>query len=315
MRAQQRPLSPGWVAGSVRARHLLARRLGRSDAWALAQAPSLDAALERLAPSAYGHRCRPGMALAGAQRAIADTALWHVRVLAGWTPPRGLEPVRALAAGFEIANVDDRLAFIAGAEVPIPFELGGLATSWPRLAGAQSAGELRSLLIGSPWGDPGADDPAAIRLALRLAWARRVLASVQEATDWADGAVALLLARELFLADRPAERPWDLHPPGVGIAWRQATSLAELRMALPPQAAWALEDAVEPDELWCREAVWWRRVEADAEQLARSAHMGLAAIVGCVALLGVDAWRTAGALEAAARGGGRAAVEVFEEIA
>ena len=110
MRAQQRPLSPGWVAGSVRARHLLARRLGRSDAWALAQAPSLDDALERLAGSAYGHRCRPGLDLADAQRAVAGTALWHVRVLAGWTPPRGLEPVRALAAWFEIANVDDRLA-------------------------------------------------------------------------------------------------------------------------------------------------------------------------------------------------------------
>lgn len=315
MRAQQRLLSPGWVAGSVRARHLLARRLGRSDAWALARAPSLDAALERLASSAYGHRCRPGLALADAQRAIADTALWHVRVLAGWTPPRGLEPVRALAAGFEIANVDDRLAYLAGAEVPAPFELGGLATAWPRVAGAQSASELRSLLTGSPWGDPGSDEPAAIRLALRLAWARRVLASVDEAVDWAAGAVALLLARELFLAGRPADRLWDLHPPGVGIEWFQAASLAELRAALPPQAAWALKAAVEPDELWHREAAWWRRVEADAEQLARSAHMGLAAVVGCVALLGVDAWRTAGALEAAARGGGSAAVEVFEEIA
>jgi hypothetical protein len=303
------------VAGSVRARHLLARRLGREDAWALAEAPSLDAALERLAGSAYGRRCRPGSTLAAAQRAIADTALWHVRLLAGWTPPRGLEPVRALTAGFEIANVDDRLAYLGGAEVPAPFELGGLATAWPRIAGTQSAGELRGVLTGSPWGDPGSDEPAAIRLALRLAWARRVLASVEEAVDWAAGAVALLLARELFLAGRPADRLWELHPPGVGREWPRAATLAELRAALSPEAAWALQDAVAPDELWRWEVAWWRRVEADAEPLARSAHMGLAAVVGCVALLGVDAWRTAGALESAARGGGSAALEVFAEIA
>lgn len=314
MRAQHRPLSPGWVAGSVRARHLLARRIGRSEARALAQAPSLDAALERLAGSAYGRRCRPGLDLAGAQRAVAATALWHVRVLAGWTPPGALEPVRALAAWFEIANVDDRLAYLAGADVAAPFELGGLATAWPRMAGAQSAGELRALLTGTLWGDPGTDDAAAIRLVLRMAWARRVLASVEEAIDWAAGAVALLLARELFLAGRSAERLADLRPPGVGIAWPRATGLGALRAALPPQAAWALEDVVEPDELWRREVAWWRRVEADAEHLARTAHMGRPAVVGCVALLGVDAWRTAGALEAAARGGGRAVVEVFEEI-
>ena len=315
MRAQHRPLTPGWVAGSVRARHLLARRLGRTDAWALAQAPSLDAALQRLSGSAYGHRCRPGMGLADAQRAVAATALWHMRILAGWTPSRATELVRALAAWFEIANVDDRLGYFAGAQVPAPFELGGLATAWPRLAATQSASEVRALLVGSSWGDPGADDPTVIRLALRMAWARRVLASVEDAVEWAAGAVALLLARELFLAGRPADRLADLRPPGVGVAWRRAPTLSALRAALPPQAAWALEEVEEPEHLWRREAAWWRRVEGDAAQLAGSAHLGRPAIVGCVALQGVDAWRTAGALEAAARGGGGAAVEVFEEIA
>lgn len=315
MRAQQRPLSPGWVASSVRARHLLARRLGRAQAATLARAPSLDAALELLASSAYGHSCRPGLDLVGAQRAVASTALWHMRVLAGWTPPRGLEPVRALAAWFEIANVDDRLAYLAGAEATAAFELGGLATAWPRLAGVQSARELRALLTGTPWGDPGTGEAAAIPLALRLAWARRASASVQEAVDWAAGAVALLLARELFLASRPADRLRELRPPGVGVAWQHATSLAELRAALPPQAAWVLQDVGEPDRLWRGEAAWWRRVEADAERLTRSAQMGLASVVGCVALLGVDAWRAAAALEVAARGGDHAALEVFQEIA
>jgi hypothetical protein len=37
--------------------------------------------------------------------------------------------------------------------------------------------------------------------------------------------------------------------------------------------------------------------------------------MGSVALLGVDAWRAAGALESAVRGGGREAMEVFDDIA
>lgn len=315
MRARQRPLRPGWVAGSVRARTLLMRRLGRAEARDLAAAASLDAALMRLSASAYGRRCRPGMTLAGARRAVADTALWQMRVLAGWMPPHALESVRALAAWFEIANVDERLAYFTGARAPAPFELGGLATADRRLAGAQSAGELRALLIGSRWGDPGADDAATIRLALRAGWARRVLLSVEEAADWAAGAVALLLARELLLAGRPADELAALRPPGVGDAWPDASSLDALRAAMPRQAAWALDGIDEPDDLWRAEAMWWWRVEADAERLMRSAHMGRAAVVGCVALLGVDAWRTSGALEVAARGGGQMAIEVFDEIA
>lgn len=313
MRAQQRPLSPGWVAGSVRARHLLARRLGRSGAEDLARSPSLDAGLESLAGSAYGRRCRADLDLAGARRAVVETALWHVRVLAGWTPPRALGPLRALAAWFEVANLDDRLAYLEGAEVPSPFMLGGLATTWPRLAGAQSAGELRTLLTGSPWGDPGADDPATIRLAVRLAWARRVLSSVEEAASWAAGAVALVLARELFLAGRTADDLSKLRPPGVGGEWPRAASLDGLRAAPRRRQPGRLK-ADEPHELWRGESAWWRRVDADAERLVRSAHMGRPAVVGCVALLGVDAWRTAAALEAAARGGGRDAVEVFDEL-
>jgi hypothetical protein len=62
------------------------------------------------------------------------------------------------------------------------------------------------------------------------------------------------------------------------------------------------------------EAAWWRRVEADGERLVRSAHVGRAAVIGVVTLLGVDAWRIAGALEVAARGGERGAREVFAQI-
>lgn len=315
MRSANRPLTPGWVAGSVRARHLLQRRLGPDAARRLAEAASLAEALERLSGTAYGRRCRAGLDLSAAQRAVADTALWDIRVLAGWVPPQALEPVRALASWFEIANVDDRLAYLAGAEIPVPFALGGLVTAWPRLAAAQSPAELRTGLIGSAWGDPGSSDPAVIRLALRLAWARRVLVSVEDAAEWAAGAVALLIARERFLAGRPADALAARRPPGVGTTWPGAGGISELRAALPLQAAWALDGAAEPAELWRWEAAWWRRVEDDAERLARDAHMGRCAVIGCVVLLAVDAWRTCGALESAARGGGPTALEVFDEVA
>ena len=65
--------------------------------------------------------------------------------------------MRVLAAPFEIANVEDRLARLQGSPAPDPFALGALATAWPGLAGALSPGELRQLLARSVWGDPGDD--------------------------------------------------------------------------------------------------------------------------------------------------------------
>ena len=313
MRATQRPLTPGWVAGSVRARHMLLRRLGRDGARSLAAAGSLDEAVGVLSGTAYGRAVSAGMDLATAQRAIAETTLWHVRVLVGWAPPRAVESVRALAAWFELVNIEDRLAYLRGGAPAAPFALGGLSSAGPRLAGVQSAGELRALLGASPWGDPGTDD--AIGLALRMSWARRVLDAVEEAEAWACGAVALLLARELLLAGRPPGELLAGRPPGVGSRWPQAPDLAGLRRLLPSRASWVLAGIDQPSELWRAEVEWWRRVEADAEQLARSAHLGRAALIGSVVLLAADAWRAAAALEVAARGGRGAALEVFESLA
>jgi hypothetical protein len=56
-------------------------------------------------------------------------------------------------------------------------------------------------------------------------------------------------------------------------------------------------------------------VEQDAERLARDFQMGRSAVIGVVALLGIDAVRVAAALESAARGGGGIAIEAFEHIA
>lgn len=294
---------------------MLERRLGREESGRLAASTSLEHALGILVGSAYGRSVRRGMDLASAQRAIAETTLWHVRVLAGWMPPRALEVIRTLAGWFELANVEDRIAYLAGGPLRSPFMLGGLATTGTRLERALSIAALREALRGSPWGDPGSDDPAAIRLALRLAWARRALASVAEAREWALGAVALLLARELLLAGRSPEELAALRPPVPEAGWMRSQSVDSLRRALPPDCGWTLAGVAEPDAIWLGEMAWWRRVEQDAERLARNAQLGRATAIGAVVLLGVDASRVSAALESACRGGDRIAREAFERLA
>jgi len=315
VRTAQRPLTPGWVAGSVRTSHMLGRRLGRDRALSLASSASLEQALGVLSGSAYGRSVRRGMNLASAQRAVAETALWHVRVLAGWMPPLAVDLVRTLAGWFELANIEDRLDYLGGGALRAPFDLGGLAVAGDALAGAAGVAEVRGALRGSAWGDPGGEDPPALRVALRLAWARRTVATVPEAREWALGAVALLLARELLLAGRAPERLAALRPPVPGDAWMGSRSVEALRRALPRDCGWPLAGLLEPDALWLGEAAWWRRVEQDAESLAHATQLGRATVIGAIALLGVDAARVGAALESAARGGGVQAVEAFERVA
>jgi hypothetical protein len=293
---------------------MLSRRIGRAHARRLAEDASVDDALAELSATAYGRAVRPGMDLARAQRGIAETVLWHVRVLAGWAPPGASEAIRSLTAWFELANIEDHLMYLAGGDAPTPFSLGGLATAWNRLAETRTATEAHAVLASSPWGDPGADDIADVRLALRLAWARRVLDAVEDATDWAAGAVALVVARELFLNARSPDDLLARRPPGIGRSWRHAGGLRGLRDALPAQAVWALQDVEEPAKLWRAEVAWWQRVEQDALTLVHAPLMGEPWVVGSVVLLGVDAWRASAALASAARGGAPEAVEVFDEL-
>jgi hypothetical protein len=293
---------------------MLARRIGREQARRLAEARTLDDALAELSASAYGRFVHPGMSLARAQRGIAETALWHVRVLAGWSPPGAIEAIRALAAWFELANIEDHLGYLAGGEAPTPFALGGLGTAWDRMAETRTPSEARAALAESPWGDPGADDLAGVLLAMRMAWARRLLDSLDEASFWVPGAVALLVAREVFITGRSPDELRARRPPGIGTAWSHAGSLRGLRDALPAQASWPLDGVEEPTDLWSAEIAWWRRVEEDAEAFAHAALMGEPWVVGSVVLLGVDAWRAAGALESAARGGTDDVLEVFDQI-
>jgi hypothetical protein len=107
-------VKPAWTAGVTRARLLLSRRIGPGLANTVAGSPSLADGLAALAGSAYGERVRAGQDLGAAERGVADTLLWHLRILAGWLPTAGAALVRALAGWFELVNVDARLAALAG---------------------------------------------------------------------------------------------------------------------------------------------------------------------------------------------------------
>ena len=100
-------MSAGWVAGSVRAKALVRRRLGADGARRLAACGSLGDALGLLAATPYGANIRRDQPLAAAQHEVAGILLWDLRVLAGWLPRDGVRLLRTLGAWFELANVDE----------------------------------------------------------------------------------------------------------------------------------------------------------------------------------------------------------------
>ncbi|MGZ4381420.1 MAG: hypothetical protein ACXVZ3_08370 [Gaiellaceae bacterium] len=295
-------MSAGWIAAGVRSRLLLRRRLGPERALAVAESPTVRDALPLLAGSAYARELDPAASLEAAQRGVAASVLLHLRLLAGWLPPGGAGLVRALAAWFEVANVEDRLAYLNGAELRLPFDLGALATAWPAAAQAQSAAELRSALARSAWGDPGGETAETLPLGLRIAWAQRVLGSVPELSRLVSGALALLAARELFVAERPIEQLTAGGLPALGSGWETAGTLRELVEALPERAAWALAGIDSGERLWEAEAAWWSELEREGERLARRPLEDRAVVAGVAALLAADAWRTSAALALAGRG-------------
>ena len=262
-----------------------------------------------LAGSVYGERIGARDDLEAAERGVADTLLWHLRILAGWLPAAGAPLVRALAARFELSNIDARLAALAGdGREPAPFVLGGLATAWPRIEQARTVEEMRELLASSAWGEQPGSTPAELAIGLRVSWARRVQETAPEATDWVAGAGALLAARELFVECSRASVAQLRGLPGIGEGALSARSLAELTAMLPAHASWALVRAADPGELWRAELEWWRRVARDAGAMARSQE-ARAAVLAAVVLLAVDAQQAVRAL-AAADGVGSELVEL-----
>lgn len=309
-------MTGAWIAGSVRARLLAAERtIGADGARTLAAAPNLQEALLLLARTPYHREVRLELGLADAQRAVAGTALMNLRLLAGWLPGGALGMLRALCAWFELANIEDRVAYLGGGRLRHPFELGALATAWPRPVDAQSLDELRRILARTSWGDPDGATAGELGIGLRLAWARRIDAEAPEARHWAAGAAALLLARELFVTGIPVDLLPVPRPTMLGGAWPGAGTFERFVETLPRQAAWVFDAAADPDELWRAEAGWWAQVERDAAAMAGGSAAGRLVVVGAVALLAVDAHRTAAALAVAARRDLAGAEEAFRAAA
>jgi len=297
-------VKPAWTAGVTRARLLLSRRIGPELASSVAGSSSLADGLAGLAGSAYGERLAPGQDLAAAERAVAATLLWHLRILAGWLPASGAALVRALAGWFELTNIDARLAALAGdGREPEPFALGTLSTAWAAAEQARTIDDVADAVAGSAWAVPRAHSPAELALGLRVAWARRVVESAPETAEWVAGAGALVAARELLVANSREHTEQLRRFPGIDDRALSAGSLAAFREALGVRAGWSLGTITAPDELWRAELAWWGRVEDDSRLLlCRSDDE--AVVLAAVALLAVDAQRTARALRAAAHPAG-----------
>jgi len=307
-------MSAGWVAGSVRAKALVRRRLGAESTRRLAACGSLGDALRLLAATPYGANIRHDQSLAAAQHEVAGTLLWDLRVLAGWLPRDGVRLLRTLGAWFELANVDELLQSMAGRPAEAEFRLGALATAWPRLRQAASTSELRAALAASAWQDPGRETVQALRLGLRARWAERVAELGDPARTWAAAAAAGLVAGERVAAGHAAD------PAVMGGALRllgpaagRAVTLDELAASLPPPARWVLAGITSPAGLWRAEAALMSRVGQDGLRLLRGPGMGRGVVLGAVAVMACDAWRIRAALRLAARGG--APLEAYDELA
>ncbi len=290
-------MSASWVAAAVRARGLLDRRLGPDRTRELGAESSLDEAVTALADSSYGRYVHRGMALEDAERAVGATVLWHMRILAGWGPALSATSLRLLAGGFEIANIEDLLLRFAGAPVAPPFELGALAMSWSRLAGAGSAGELRQRLAESSWGDPGAEDLGTVRFGLRLVWASQVADRLPFLRRLAAAAATLAVARAdaggVQIEGRALRLARGLIGPGL------STDASSISAPDEPNTP-GRPGTTSSNRLWEAEAKWWSRAESTGSMLTATSNPSEWMVVGVVLLLAVDAWRVRAGLEAAA---------------
>jgi hypothetical protein len=148
---------------------------------------------------------------------------------------------------------------------------------------------------------------------MRAALADRVIAAVPPASAWAEGSIALLVARHRMRREALPARAGVSAARVLGVGALDAASLPDLIETVPLAARWALEGITGLDDLWLAEARWWARVERDALDYLRRATPGPEPVIGVVALLAADAWRVRAALELAARGG--APLEVFDAVA
>ncbi|MCC3290848.1 hypothetical protein [Arthrobacter sp. zg-Y1110] len=313
-----------WVAATVRARSMAQRRVGAGTCRELSALPDLPAAVEALEGSVYADQLAGTRTLGAAQQATRRTVLWQLRVLAGWLPAgQDTQLVRAAAARYEADNIVALAAALRrntgtgaglepGADSAPVFDLGGLATAWPRLQTADSPETLQAMLAASPWGDPG---PAvSLPDMLTAVWLRRLASAAPATRPWAVAGAVLLAARLLLVTGTgTTDRLVSLLRPLIGTRWTEAASLPELTAALSPAAGQVLGEVQEPQELWRAEARLAAQVETDGFGLLRAGLPGPDVIVGAMAVLAADAWRVRAALAAAAAGTGRS--EVLDAVA
>lgn len=292
-----------WNAGAVRARLLGRHRLGRDGAADLARRPSLDDALAELATGPYGHDLARDADLPAAQWAVMATPLWHLRVLAGWLPPAGGELARVLAGWWEVLNIENHLAGMAGAHTYPPYDLGRLDTAWARLRPTDSLREVREELAASPWEDPGSAEVPTVVMWLRLSWARRVADAGDGMSRLAGAWAALVAARALLVGPRPQAGQAASRVHLLGPDWTAARDVADLHRRLPRDAGWVLDDIGEDGDLWRAEARWWRVLDDEARGRLRHPEAGADAVFGAFGALLADAHRVQGALELSARAG------------
>jgi hypothetical protein len=280
----------------------------------VAAASSPGDAVALVAASSYGRDVSRGMALWDAQRGVQATALWHLRVLAGWLVGGGSEVVRVLASGFEIANVEGLLDELAGRPRARSFELGALALAWPRVGAARTVEELREGLATSTWGDPGTLDPAGIGVALRLAWARLVTGRIPGLRRCGAAAAAIVVARERFRRGRMLPSPASLDARRIlGTVWQGATSVTSFAELVSSDARWVFADVTGADVLWRAEARWWTGAAATAARGLSLTQPGELIVASAALLLLVDAHWTCAALEAAQWGA--SGLETFDALA
>lgn len=307
-------MSVDWVAASVRVRGLADGRAGIGACRAAAAAPGVAAAAAVLADSAYGGRLAAADGLRAAQRAVAETVLWQVRVLAGWLPPAGTRVAVAVAALFERLNVLDRYRELIEAKpAPEPFLLGALTTAWPAAASATSPEALLAALRRSPWGELGkSPDVRALADAMTLSLAHRLAVAVPVSRGWCEAACALHAARRILVDARtPGDDFVRLARPLIGDRWAAATTPAEFRSALPAAARRVLAAVQAPEELWRAEVALADLIGEEGARLLRRREPGAEVVAGGLAVTLVDAWRARAALAAAESGRS----EVFDVVA
>ncbi|WP_207344272.1 hypothetical protein [Arthrobacter sp. E3] len=302
-----------WVASSVRARAMARRRLGAGASRSIAAELTLDAALSSLQGSSYADWLGHASGLAEAERGIQESVLWQVRVLAGWLPASGTALARVAAGTFEIENIVALARQLEGGPTaPAPYYLGALATAWHNVSEAGSSEQLTAILRTTPWGDVGGLAAGPLGAALRVAWARRLLALAPAARPWC-GAMCVLTAARSLTVDGATAAPPLLHllRPVIGRSWESAGSIGEFRDSLAPSLQKVVLDIASPMELWRAEAQAHSTVEKDGFRLLRGSLPGPDVVLGAIAVLSVDAWRVRAALAAAAAGAGSS--EVLDE--